>query len=166
MLVIFVGAGIAVYQVADLGQKAAARDAGTDVTNESHIQQVGVWQLTSNSTNQFTAGFDDEITVWNNSTPRSKLVEGEDYEWNKSDGALFLKNSPNTTDGQQYLISYTFYTNTDEVQDVAGPLDVLTRGVGNIGYLGAGIALVVFLLGFAWVVSNAISNRSGPRSNR
>lgn len=164
VLVIFAGGGFAAYQVADFGQKSAARGAGTTVTNESHVQQVGIWQFTDNSTNEFTAGFNDSVTVYNNSSVQ--LTEGEDYKWNATDGSIFLYDTASTTDGEPFTITYTYYQNTEEVQELSGPLSVITGGLGQVAYLAAGLALVVFILGFGAFVAKYLGSRGGPRTNR
>lgn len=164
VMVIFVGGGLVAYQVADLGQKAAARDDGTTVTNESHIQQVGMWQFTSNSTNRFTAGFSSNVTVYNNSS--TELVEGQDYEWNATDGSIFFYNTASTNDGDPFTITYTYFQNTEGVRELSGPIRVITEGVGSISYLAAGLALVVFVLGFGAFLAKYLGSRGGPRTNR
>lgn len=163
VLVLFVAGAFGAYQVADLGQKDAARDGGNLVENETHVQQVGMWQLVDRSTEEFTAGFNDSVTVYNDTS--TELAEGDDYEWNASDGAIFFYDTTSTSDGTQFTITYTYFQNTEGVKDLSGPLDVITRGVGQMGYFGAGIALIVFLLAFATIIGKRLGDDT-PTSNR
>jgi len=164
VFVIFAVGGLAAYQVADFGQQSAAHGPGTTATNESHIQQVGIWQYTDNATNQYVTGFNDSPTVYNNSSAR--LVEGTDYKWNASGGALFIYSTPNTTNGNPFTITYTYYQNTQDVKRLNGPLSTITKALGNLPILAAGLGLVVLIIGFGTFVAKYLGSRSGPRTNR
>lgn len=164
VLVIFVAGGLAMYQVADLGQKSAAKDDGTLVENETHVQRIGFWLLTDNSTAQYTAGFNDTVSVYNSSDV--ELEEGTDYEWNSTDGAVLFKDTESTEDGQTYNITYTYFQNTEQVRELSGPLDVITIGTGHAAYLAAGLAMVVFLLILGGVIAKYHRVRGGPRTRR
>lgn len=161
VLVIVVGGAFAAYQVADSARDSAAQEADT-VTNETLVQQVGTWQLVSKSTDEFTAGFNDSVTVYNNSSV--ELTEGTDYEWNETDGAIKFLDTDSTSDGDPANITYTYFENTQEVKRVAGPLDVIVTGLGKFGYAGGAIALVVFLLAVAAFVAKSWAK--GPKTNR
>lgn len=162
VFVIFVGGAFAAYQVADLGQDDAAKNLKT-VENESISQQVGIWQLVSKSTDRYTAGFNDTVTVYNSSDV--ELEEGTDYEWNETDGAIYFYDTASTTDGNSANITYDYYENTEEVKEISGPIGVLTRGVGQMGYFAGGIALVIFLLALGGLLAKKFTD-DGPRSNR
>lgn len=163
IMVVFVAGAFTAYQVADIGQKDAARDQGTLVENETHVQRIGFWQLTDNSTNTFFAGANDTVTVYNNSS--AVLDRGDDFEWNKTEGAIYFYDTASTNDGDPYNITYTYFTNTKDVQQVSGPLSVVTRGMGYMAYLVAGIAMVVFLLGIVYIVKSFLDN-STPTTRR
>lgn len=164
VFVIFVGGAFAAYQVADFGQMGAAHGPGTTVTNESHVQQVGIWQYTDNTTYQYTTGFGDSPTVYNNSSVR--MVEGTDYEWNATDGGIYLYNTANTTDGAPFTITYTYYQNTEDVKHLNGPLSAITSALGNLTIFAAGLGLVVFIFGFGVFVAKYLNSRGGPKTNR
>lgn len=163
VFVIFVGGGFAAYQVADLGQKSAARDDGQTAVNETHIQQVGMYQFVDQSTEEFTAGFNDSVTVYNSSD--TELVEGEDYEWNSTEGSIFFYDTANTDDGSAFNITYTYYKNTERVRELSGPLGVITGGLGQVAYFAAGLALVVLILAFGALVGSYLGD-DGPQTNR
>lgn len=164
VFVIFAGGAFAAYQVADFGQQSAAHGPGTTVTNESHIQQVGMWQYTDNTTGRYTTGFNDSPTLYNNSS--AQLVEGTDYEWNATDGGVYLYSTPNTTDGAQFTITYKYYQNTPDTRRLDTVLRGITKGVGNLSILAAGLGLVILILVFAALVAKHVSSRGGPRTNR
>lgn len=164
LFVVIVGGGFTAYYVADLGQGAAAQGDGQTIANETHIQQVDMWQLVDRSTNEYTTGFNDTVVVRNNSS--HVLTAGEDYRWNDTEGTIFFEDTASTNDGEPYNITYTYFANTEEVRQLDGPLDVITRGLGLSAYLVGGIALVVFLLALAGLIGKYLGGRGGPRSNR
>lgn len=141
--VLFVGGALATYQVADAAQNEAARTSVT-VDNETLTQQVDQWQRVNESDDEFTAGFNDTVTVWNASG--HELERATDFQWNDTDGAIRFENTDSTSDGADANISYTYFENTQPVQDLAGPLGTVTSAVGRLGYFGAAIGLVAFLL--------------------
>ena len=150
------------YQVSDLGQADAAREQ-VNVSNESISQQTGIWQLTDNATNTYTTGFQDEVSVYNNTG--DELVRGTDYEWNASDGSILFYSTANTTDGASATISYTYGQNTQAVQEVSGPLSGITEGIGLSPILAGGIALVIFLIAVGGFMAKRFAD-SGPSTNR
>lgn len=162
VFVLFVAAGFAAYQVADLAQRDAAKTSKT-VTNETLTQQVGNWQLVSKSTDQYTAGFNDSVTVYNETG--HELTEGDDYLWNSTDGAIRYEDTASTQDGNTSNITYDYEENTQGVKDVSGPLGVVVTAVGDGGYLAGGVGLVVFLLVAVGLVAKYVGS-SGPRTNR
>lgn len=162
VFVVFVGGAFAAYQVADNAQDQAARSSET-VTNETLTQQVGNWQLVSKSTDEFTAGFNDTVTVYNETG--TQLEAGTDYEWNSTDGAILYKDTASTQDGNSSTITYDYEENTAVVKDLSGPLGAITTAVGESGYLVGGLGLVVFLLATAGIMAKVVGE-SGPRTNR
>ena len=163
VLVLFVGGAFTVYQVSEFGQQSAARGDGQTVTNETHIQQVGLYQLVDKATATYTTGFNESVTVYNSSDVQ--LTEGTDYEWNETEGTILFYSTANTQDGASYNITYTYFENTGDVKTLAGPLEVLTIAIGNLGYLAAGLALVSLLIGFAIAIAKFVGD-SGPTTNR
>lgn len=165
VFVLFVGGAFAAYQIADFGQGAAAQDDGQTVTNESHMQQVGMWQFVDRGTNEYTTGFNDSVTVYNSSDV--ELTEGTDYRWNETEGTIFFENTPNTTDNAQFNITYTYFSNPPETRELDRVLDTITGGLGQMGYFAGGIALVVFLLAFGGFVAKYVGTKSNqPRTRR
>lgn len=162
VLALVVGAAFAMYQVANAAQNDADRQLETQV-NESLTQQVGNWQRVNKSVAEFTTGFNNSTTVYNESD--HELTRGEDYKWNNSDGAIKFLDTQSTSDGNNATITYDYYRNTEDVQTLAGPLQTVARAVGEVGFLGAGLALVVFLLAFAGVMAKSFAD-SGPRTRR
>lgn len=162
VFVIFVSAGFGAYQIADAGQDQAAQQPRT-VENETLIQQVGNWQLVSKSLDQFTAGFNDSVTVYNESGV--ELTEGTDYEWNSTDGAIKYLDTPRTQDGNTSNVTYVYQENTEAVKKLTGPLDVVTVGVGKAAYLAGGFGLILVLMAIGVVVAQWLSD-TGPRTNR
>lgn len=162
VFVIFVGGAFTAYQVADGAQNQAAQVNAT-VTNETLTQQVGNWQLVSKSTEEFTAGFNDTVTVYNQSGV--ELTEGTDYEWNSTDGAIKYLDTANTQDGNSSNITYTYFENTEAVKDLSGPVGVITTAVGKSAYLVGGLGLVVLLLAVVGLVAK-VFGESGPQTNR
>lgn len=163
VFVIFSGGAFAAYQVANEGKDAAA---ATDqrVTNETISQQVGIWQLVGKATEDSTAGFgDDNVTVYNENG--TELERGHDYRWNASDGAIYFNDTADTTDGENASVSYNYERNTQEVQEVDGPLSTITGAIGNVAFLAGGIALAVLLLAFAGFFAKNFGG-SGPSTNR
>jgi hypothetical protein len=156
LFVAIVAGAFAVMQIADASQDQAATGDGVTVENETYVQQVGIYQLTQNSTNEFTARFDKNVTVYNNSS--ALLIEGNDYEWNESDGAIKFLSSPNTTDGEQANITYTYYSNTQGVRDIAGPLGVVIKALRLLPTMAAGLVLVVFFLAMSALIIRQMGN--------
>lgn len=163
VLVIFAGGGLAAYQVADTAQDDAARTDFKTQTNETVLQQIGVWQLVDRATMEFTVGFNNSTTAYNDSD--HELVRGTDYRWNSSDGAVKFLASPNTTQGNNATITYDYRENTEDVQLLAGPVGGVVEALGQSAFLAAGIALIVFLLGIGVFMAKTVRD-SGPRSNR
>lgn len=162
LFVIFVGGSFTAYQIASTGQDAAAQHPET-ITNETLVQQVGTWQLVSKSTQQFTAGFQENVTVYN--ATGTKLTEGTDYRWNQTDGTIYFENTASTTDGANANITYTYYENTESVKTISGPLDVITTTLGRSGYMVGALGLVVILLTLGGILAKSFAD-SGPKSNR
>lgn len=162
LLVIFVGGSFAAYQIASTGQDAAAQQPKT-ITNETLVQQVDTWQLVSKSTQEFTAGFKQNVTVYN--ATGTKLTEGTDYQWNSTDGAISFEDTPSTNDGANANITYTYYENTESVKTISGPLGVITTTLGRSGYIVGALGLVVILLTVGGILAKSFAD-SGPKSNR
>lgn len=160
---IFAAGAFTAYQVADLGQKDAPADP-RNVTNETLIQEYDAYQFVPNATKEFTAGFDDNVTVYNNTS--HELTEGEDYEWNETDGTIIYKDTASTDEGNESTISYTYYWNTQRVREVSGPLKALTQAIGRTGLLAGGLALVIFLVAFGGLVAKRIGGSDMPQTNR
>jgi hypothetical protein len=153
------------FQVADLGQKDAPANE-IEVTNETIPQQYGVYQLVDNATAEYQAGFKDNVTVYNSSqNTTAKLVEGEDYEWNSTDGAIKFIDTPSTNESRKANISYTWLRNTQRVREVSGPIRTVVNKYGLLAYLAGGLSLVVVLLVFGGIIARRLSGGM-PDSNR
>jgi hypothetical protein len=161
---IFAAGAFTAFQVADLGQKDAPADP-RNVTNETLVQEYDAYQFVDNATKDYTAGFDSDVTVYNNSSV--ELTEGTDYEWNETDGTIIFKDTAKTTELDEANVSYTYYWNTQRVREVSGPLTVITEAIGRTGLLAGGLALVVLLVSFGGIVAKRIGTSGGlPESNR
>lgn len=162
VLALVVGAAFSMYQVANAAQNDADRQLETQV-NESLTQEIGVWQRTNKSVADFTTGFNNTTTVYNETN--HTLTRGEDYKWNNSDGAIKFLDTQSTNDGNNATITYEYYRNTEDVRLLAGPLKTVAAAVGQLGFLGAGLALVVFLIALAGVMAKTFAD-SGPQTRR
>jgi len=160
---IFVGGAFTVYQVADLSQKNAPADR-KNVTDEQLVQEYDSYQFVDNATQEFTAGFDENVTVKNQSG--YELTEGDDYQWNETDGTILFKDTQHTEEGNTSTINYTYFRNTQRVREVSGPLTIITEGIGRTAFLAGGFGLVVLLLVFGGFVAKRIGSNRMPASNR
>lgn len=148
--VIAVAAAFTMYQVADLGEKAAAREAD-QVTNESIILETDAWQFVNKATKDDTAGFNETISAENSTG--GDLVKGEDFEWNATEGKIKFINTQDVTDGATGSINYTYFRNTERVGELDAVLGPVVSFVGQAGLWGAGLALVGILLALAALVA-------------
>lgn len=162
--VLVVGGAFTAYQVSDYAQGSAAEQDGyTTVENETVMQQVDMWQFVNATQRQYTTGFNDSVTVYNNSSV--ELQEGTDYEWNETDGTIYFYDTASTEDNAPANVTYEYSQNTQAVKELGGPVTVLTEAVGRYGFLGAAGALVVFLIAFGAIAARAFAD-SGPSTNR
>jgi len=160
---IFVTGAFTAFQVADLGQKDAPAEP-RNVTNESIPQEYDAYQFVDNATLQYTAGFNESVTVYNNSSV--ELTEGTDYEWNETDGTILFKDTAKTNEGDPANISYTYLYNTQRVREVSTPINTIVQAIGRTGFLAGGLALVVLLIAFGGFVASKFNESSLPQSNR
>lgn len=163
VLAVFAVGAFVAFQVSDVAQNdAPATDR--NVTNESLVQEYDSYQFVDNATNQYTAGFNDSVTVYNQSN--HELVEGQDYEWNSTDGTILYLSSPNTTEGNTSTISYTYQYNTQDVRDVSRPLTAITESFGLVAFAAGALALVVLLLWFGSMIASRIGTSDVAKRTR
>jgi hypothetical protein len=163
VFVMFVGGAFTAYQVADLGQKNAPSDA-RNVTNETIPQEYDAYQFVDKALLEYTAGFNDNVTVYNSSDV--ELEQGTDYEWNDTDGTIHFLNTPKTDESATANVTYTYQWNTQRVREVSTPINTIVQAVGRTGLLAGGLALVVFLIAFAGFAASKFNQSSLPKSNR
>jgi len=160
---VFAAGGVAAYQVADTSQDIAAQENAT-ASGEAIVQQPGVWQFVDAATESSTTGFTENITATNSTGV--ELTRGEDYRWNATDGTINYENTTSVQDGANGTVSYEYRANTAAVQQVAGPLSAITSGLGLAGLFAGGVALVVFLLGFAAFMARTFGNSGTSPTGR
>lgn len=131
-----------IFQIANASQNQAASDTQT-VQNESLVQQVGNWILVSKATDQYTAGFNETVTVYNSTG--YELTEGTDYKWNESDGAIKFLDTNSTSDSSTANITYDYQENTQAVKDISQPLDTVITGQQFVLVAFAGLGLIALL---------------------
>lgn len=148
--VVAVAAAFTMYQVADLGGKAAAREPDS-VTNESIVMETDIWQFVNKAVEANTAGFNETVSAENASG--TDLEKGEDFEWNATEGKIKFLNTQNVTDGATGSINYTYFRNTERVGELDAVLGPVVSFVGQAGIWGAGLALVGILLALAALVA-------------
>jgi len=158
---IFVAGAFTVYYVADIGQKNAPAEP-RNATNESLVQENDAWQFVDNATKQYTAGFNDSVTVYNNSSV--ELTEGDDYEWNSTDGTIQFEDTAKTNEGEPANISYTYYHNTQAVREVSGPITIIVNAIGKTAFMAGALGLVAVILLFGGFVAQRFSGSSSPYS--
>jgi len=163
VFVMFVGGAFTAYQVADLGQKNAPSDA-RNVTNETIPQEYDAYQFVDKALLEYTAGFNDSVTVYNSSDV--ELEQGTDYEWNDTDGTIRFLNTPKTDESNPATITYQYQWNTQRVREVSGPLSVVTDAIGKMGLFAGGLSLVVFLVVTGGFVAKRIGGSNVPARNR
>lgn len=163
LFVAVAGMGVATIQIADSAENSA--DVTTEnVTNESIVQEVGVWQLVNKAVEEDTAGFGDTVTVRNSTN--ATLVAGTDYEWNATDGTITYFNTQNVTDGATGNISYTYYQNTRSVTLLSRVIDPVVALVSWSPLLVGGLGLGVVLLAAAALVSKFVLGSSNQVKRR
>lgn len=112
----------------------SAVDAGTqkagenfDVTNESFTSDPGNWTNLSNSNIDGASYFANE-TVYDSAG--TEMVEGTDYEWNRTDGRVKAIEGGGLDPAQSANISYHYETFSEEQQAFiaafSGTVDVST----------------------------------------
>lgn len=162
VFVLFVGGAFTAYQVADLGQNAAA-DEPKNVTNETVVQEFDSFQFVDQALEQYTTGFNDSVTAYNSSN--TTLERGTDYRWNETDGTILYLDTQSTNETNTSYVSYTYFENTQEVKEVSGPIETVTNAIGQTGFLAAGLALVVLILLFGGFIASRLTNGM-PKTNR
>ncbi|MFB6197104.1 MAG: hypothetical protein ABEI52_02385 [Halobacteriaceae archaeon] len=163
ILVIATVGAFTAFQVADTAQKSAPATE-RNVTNETIPQTYQVWQLVDNATKEYTAGFDENVTVYNSTGV--KLSEPEDYEWNSTDGTIYFKDTARTNESRSANVSYTYSWNTQAVREVSGPLGVTTSAFELIAYFAGGMSLIVLLIAVGGFIVKRIGNNNLRRTNR
>lgn len=160
---VFAAGGFTAYQAADLGQKDAPADP-RNVTDEQLAQEYDAWQYVDNATREYTAGFDENVTVENGTG--ATLEEGKDYSWNETDGTIKFHDTSSTNESNSSSIDYTYYWNTQRVREVSGPIKSVTQAIGRTGLLAGGLGLVILLLTIAGFFAKKFNSSSIPKSNR
>ncbi|MFB6198036.1 MAG: hypothetical protein ABEI52_07190, partial [Halobacteriaceae archaeon] len=158
-----VGGAFTAYQVADLGQRNAPSEQ-RNVTNETIPQEYDAYQFVDKALLEYTAGFNDSVTVYNNSSV--ELTEGVDYEWNSTDGTIKFNDTPKTNESNPANITYQYQWNTQRVREVSGPLSVVTDAIGKMGLFAGGVSLIVFLIVTGGFVAKRIGGSNVPARNR
>lgn len=162
LFVIFTAGAFTAMQVADIGQDNAPAEQ-KNVTNETLVQEYDAYQYVDKALVQYTAGFDENVTVYNNTSV--ELTEGEDYEWNESDGTIRYHDTAKTNETNQSTISYTYYENTKDVKELSGPIRSLVEGLGLLPLMVGGIALCLFLIYIGGFIASKFTNGT-MESNR
>lgn len=163
LFVAVAGIGIATLEIADSAKDGADRQP-VNVTNESIVQEVGLWQFTNKALEDDTAGFRSNVTVFNSSD--HELVEGTDYEWNETDGTVTYFNTQNVTDGNTGNISYTYLENTRQVSVLSRVIDPVVGFVSWSPLLVGGLGLAVLLLAAAAIVTKYVGGSGGVQRRR
>jgi hypothetical protein len=163
VFVIFAAAAFAGFQIATAGQNDAAT-VDRKAVNESLTQQVGIYQLVDAAEDEYTAGFNDTVTVYNSSDV--ELTEGTDYEWNSTDGTILFTNTASTSDGAAANITYQYQENTEAVKTLDGPVGAVVSAVGELPLLAAGLGLSSILIGLAVFVGRRLTGTNAMESNR
>lgn len=90
----------------------------------------------------YATSFDEDVTVADSGTG-SELTEGEDYEWNSSDGTITALDE--SYDNEDVDIDYTYHAPTETTRDIEGLLawvtPLLTYGLFLLVTLGAALGL-------------------------
>jgi hypothetical protein len=162
LFVAVAGMALATLTMVDAARNEGARVADS-VDNETIVQEVGIYQFVNQALDDDTAGFNETVTVYNNSS--AELTRGVDYEWNSTDGSIKYLNTPNVTDGATGNISYAYFRNTQDVNALAGIIGFVVGFVGWSPLLVGGLGLGVVLLAAAAILTKFIGD-SGPRGNR
>lgn len=149
------------YQIADASQDGAAAVDKT-VTNETITQYYDTWQLVNKSTAEFTAGFAENVTVYNSTG--AELTQTVDYAWNATDGAILFYDTASTNETQTATITYGYYENTNAVKDIAGPIGVAVNAIGQLPLMVAGLGFAVILFAVGAIVLKQV--RGGPQTRR
>lgn len=160
---IFAVGAFTAFQVADISQKnAPANDQ--NVTNESIPQEYDAYQFVDKALLEYTAGFGANVTVYNNSSV--ELTEGEDYQWNETDGTIKFENTAATNESNPANISYTYYRNTQSVREIGGILGPMVDAVGKLPLFAAGLSLSVLLIVMGGFIAKRIGGNDLPARNR
>lgn len=162
LFVAVVGVAFATLQITDTARGEANRIQEFQ-ENESISQEVGIWQFVNKAVADDTAGFNDNVTVYNSTGV--ELERGTDYEWNESDGKINYKNTPKVTDGNVGNISYVYFRNTPDVNALSGLIDWVVNFVSWSPLLVGGLGLGVLLL-FAAAFFSRVLDRGGRTVER
>lgn len=157
------GIGIATLEIAD-SAKAEGDRTPVNVTNESIVQEVGIWQFVNKAIEDDTAGFRENVTVYNSSDV--ELTEGTDYEWNATDGTITYFNTARVTDGATGNISYTYLQNTRPVSVLSRVIDPVVALVSWSPLLAGGLGLSVILLAVGAIVARYVGGGGGNIQRR
>lgn len=83
--------------------------------------------------------FLDNETVTNSTG--AQLVEGTDYDWNTSTGAITFYNTTATTDGNTATASYEYNAYSDRTLAMKGVISTLFRLLAAASLLGGGLVV-------------------------
>lgn len=157
--VVLVIAAFALFQIGDVGLAAAGTQPVTE-TNESVVIDYDSSTRVSAAMSRYTQGFEDNETVYNSSG--AELVEGTDYTWNTTSGAVTFKNTANTTEGNTANVTYTYQQNTEEIRQSEPGVRALIEAVGGPIVFAPLITFAgLILIGLAYYATRAI--RGGQR---
>lgn len=143
-------AGMLVFGIFAIIAVASAGWAGTpehveSVQNESITMDVGSYHSVDEANRTaFVSAFDNETVRSGNNT----LAEGQDYQWNASDGTIKFLNSTDTSDGQSAEIDYAFEAKSEDAAKWHGPPSALIS-VLPVFALAAVVVLIAGLLYWA-----------------
>ncbi|QSG02518.1 putative membrane protein [Natranaeroarchaeum sulfidigenes] len=114
-----------------LAVSEAYQDTPTDVEtveDEHFIQDVGEWVSVDRADDTGVTGFYDNETVRNQDG--DELNEGNDYEWDNDAGAVRILDTPNTEDGADASIDYSYDQRAEEATIMIGPLATIFEIAG------------------------------------
>lgn len=163
LFVAVAGIAFGTLQIAD-SARGQADYTVQNVTNESIVQETGIWQYVNEALNDDTAGFRADVTVYNSSDV--ELTEGTDYEWNATDGTITYFNTASVNDGATGNISYTYLENTRAVSVLSRVIDPVATFVSQAPLMVGGLGLGILLLAAAVIVTKYVGTGGGGVQRR
>lgn len=129
-----------------------------NVDNETVVQDLGNWTPVEAQANGSALSFNDTILVKNESG--AVMTEGQDYEWEPANGSIFWYDTPDTADGVDADVSYTFQWHPPEARTVRGVLFPALSPLWVFAY----VAAFIFVIGATIWVAIRIGTSSGKAS--